>query len=174
MVYDSVSQRVVLFEGITCCSSAVTGDTWTWDGTDWTQQIPATTPPENNAYSTGAFDSVQGVTVRFDDYLQSGLWRPSTWTWNGANWSNLAPAHSPSARILDAALAFDPIAQQVLLFGGSDSSEDSILAWKTTPTHGRGTEPTGPSKRRPRRLTAASTMPWCTTQDARRCCCSAA
>src|SRR2546425_1564728 len=44
MAYDPVTQRVVLFGGtVVTGGQAATplGDTWTWDGSDWTQQIPA-------------------------------------------------------------------------------------------------------------------------------------
>ena len=97
MVYDSVRQLVVLFSGTTCCNTGVIGDTWTWDGTDWTHQTPVTTPPEVNAYSVAAFDATRGLTLRFDTSFASPVWSPSTWTYDGTNWSALAPVHTPSA-----------------------------------------------------------------------------
>lgn len=125
MVYDSVLQRVVLFSGITCCNAAVTGDTWTWDGTDWTHQTPATNPPETNAYSVAAFDGARGATLRFDTYFSSPGYHPSTWTYNGTNWTSLSPTHSPAARILDATLAYDSQRQQITMFGGSDANSST-------------------------------------------------
>ena len=39
MAYDAASGQVVLFGG---GGHAWLGDTWTWDGTDWTQRTPRT------------------------------------------------------------------------------------------------------------------------------------
>src|SRR5262249_28286038 len=40
-----------------------------------------------------------------------------TWTWNGANWTQQFPLHSPSIR-QDAGMADDFVRQVVVLFGG--------------------------------------------------------
>jgi len=44
MAYDSTRGQVVLFGGLDA-NSKVLGDTWTWDGTTWTQKSPDTSPP---------------------------------------------------------------------------------------------------------------------------------
>ena len=41
----------------------------------------------------------------------------NTWLWNGARWRLASPAATPPGRV-DAAAAYDPLARQVLLFGG--------------------------------------------------------
>jgi hypothetical protein len=44
MAYDAATGTVVLFGGQSWSSECVFGDTWTWDGTTWTEQAPATRP----------------------------------------------------------------------------------------------------------------------------------
>ena len=43
MAYDAANGTVVLFGGQT--TSRALNDTWTWDGSGWTQAHPATSPP---------------------------------------------------------------------------------------------------------------------------------
>jgi hypothetical protein len=40
-----------------------------------------------------------------------------TWSWNGATWTQLFPASSPSART-SPAMTYDPVLRAVVLFGG--------------------------------------------------------
>ena len=43
MAYDPATGNMILFGGAN--NSGFFGDTWTWDGTTWTQQSPANSPP---------------------------------------------------------------------------------------------------------------------------------
>lgn len=52
--YDEASHQVVLFGGMGADGTAL-GDTWTWDGSTWTQQHPQTPPPAR-AYAVMAYD----------------------------------------------------------------------------------------------------------------------
>ena len=45
MAYDPATGDMVLFGGYNSAGTGQTNDTWTWNGTTWTQQSPATTPP---------------------------------------------------------------------------------------------------------------------------------
>ena len=40
MAYDAATADVVLFGGFD--NQGYLGDTWTWDGSAWTEQVPAT------------------------------------------------------------------------------------------------------------------------------------
>ena len=79
-----------------CCSvgtatAATLGDTWTWDGTDWTQRTPAHSPSPR--YCLGmAYDAARGQVVLFGGYGGGDL--GDTWTWDGTDWTqrNLGPA----------------------------------------------------------------------------------
>lgn len=122
MAYDSRRNVVVLFSGNVCtavtCSSP--GDTWEWDGTNWTQLSPLVAPP--GRYSSAlAYDPTRQRIVLFggrDNNLPKTY--ADTWEWDGTNWTLMSPATAPSARE-DHALAFD--GSRVVLFGGSGNAD---------------------------------------------------
>jgi hypothetical protein len=51
MAYDGAAGNIVLFGGQSSLIPAGTylNDTWTWDGTTWTQQFPPVSPPARSA-----------------------------------------------------------------------------------------------------------------------------
>src|SRR5947208_12730816 len=62
MVYDDATGQVVLFGGFGTGPSGMLSDTWTWDGTGWTQRTPAHAPPAR--YQMGmAYDAAHGQVV---------------------------------------------------------------------------------------------------------------
>jgi sugar lactone lactonase YvrE/uncharacterized protein (DUF2345 family) len=123
MAYDAAHGQVVLFGGLEYSSGFVDlNDTWTWDGTNWTQKSPANVPPVRDTAAM-AYDPAQGQVVLFgglndpaDTYLGD------TWVWNGTNWTELSPASSPSARYAGNGIDYDAAQGQLILFGGADSS----------------------------------------------------
>jgi hypothetical protein len=56
------------------------GDTWTWDGTDWTEVTPAVSP---SARSWAAMAGTEDGVVLFGG---QGL-RGDTWVWDGTSWT---------------------------------------------------------------------------------------
>jgi hypothetical protein len=119
MAYDSALGNMVLFGGI-AYSGDLLNDTWTWDGTTWTQQSPATSPSGGSGASM-AYDAGTGQLVLFGGYDPPGLGGPGflndTWTWDGTTWTQLHPATSPPARAF-ASMAYDAGTGQLVLFGG--------------------------------------------------------
>src|SRR5437588_10798675 len=114
MAYDGVTRQVVLFGGYD--GTNYLGDTWLWDGrtSQWTQAAPAhhTTPvtgpmlfPDPN----GRVDLFGG----FDGHF----YQLTMWQWSRSDWRRLSPATVPYARS-SAAVATNPIIDQVVLFGG--------------------------------------------------------
>src|SRR5207244_3469791 len=69
MAADRATGRVVLFGGLLQVgnTSTVLGDTWTWDGSNWTQQHPATSPPARD-YAAMATDPATGHVVLFGGF----------------------------------------------------------------------------------------------------------
>jgi hypothetical protein len=90
LAYDPVRQEVVLFGGFGISDLAGPGgllsDTWTWNGTTWTQQFPAVHPSARSAHSMAYHSGSQSV-VLFGGAtgLDGGFPRASheTWSWNG-------------------------------------------------------------------------------------------
>ena len=60
------------------------GDTWTWNGTDWTQRAPAQSPPPRYDHAM-AYDSARQRLVLFGGITPDFL--ADTWTWDGSTWS---------------------------------------------------------------------------------------
>jgi hypothetical protein len=79
MAYDAATSTVVLFGGFNN-RGIVFGDTWTWDGTTWTQQAPATSPA-HRVYASMAYDAATGQVVLFGGLGNHGGLLGGTWTW---------------------------------------------------------------------------------------------
>jgi hypothetical protein len=83
MDYDAAQGQVVLFGGYNAYTGAVLGDTWAWNGTRWTQLIPAASPSARYN-SAMAYDPAQGQLVLFGglDAFASGYpFYNDTWVW---------------------------------------------------------------------------------------------
>jgi len=76
MAYDPATGDMVLFGG--SGNSGDLGDTWTFDGTTWTQLSPATSPPARDSVSM-AYDLATGNIVLFGGEDNSGN-LSDTWT----------------------------------------------------------------------------------------------
>ncbi len=112
LAFDPATGQIILFGGDGY--SGPFGDTWAWNGTDWSQLAPASSPPARD-YASMAFDAVTGQVLLFGGYSVR-----DTWAWDDGTWTELNPAASPPTR--DAAsLAFDPATGQLLLFGGNSN-----------------------------------------------------
>lgn len=129
MAYHAPSNRVVLFGGLVCTGSRCTDqhDTWTWDGTTWTQQNPASSPTSRYGAAM-KYHAASGRLVLFGGVDCSGdtcTDLPDTWTWDGSNWTQMSPSTSPPERS-DAAMAYDAVRQVLVLFGGQDTGGDIL------------------------------------------------
>ncbi len=127
MAYDSNRGVTMLFGGISSpASPAVLNDTWEWNGSNWTQRTPATSPPGRGGHAM-AFDSARGVAVIFGGVMISGsmVVANDTWEWNGTNWTQRTPANVPPARQLPA-MAYDSARGVAVLFGGATASASAF------------------------------------------------
>ena len=108
LVYDSVRKRMVCLLG---------AETLLGDGAVWRSRG---TTPAGSLHGPGlAFDRARGVTFLFGGAGASGS-SAQTWQWNGAAWSQVATAASPSARTFSP-LAYDVLRQRIVLYGGTTS-----------------------------------------------------
>jgi hypothetical protein len=139
LAYDAVRQQVVLFGGSGSISNppVFLGDTWVWDGTNWTQKFPATSPPIPMWDYGLAFDAAHGQVLLFGGSGPSGSpLRGDTWGWDGTTWSQLTTATAPSPRYV-LAMTYDSALGGIVLFGGTDNSTvlDDTWVWGApTPT----------------------------------------
>jgi uncharacterized protein (TIGR03437 family) len=122
MVYDSAHGQTVLFGGFpsTFVLGDPFGDTWVWDGSNWTQKGPQNTPSGRRRHAM-AYDSAHGHVVLFGGIGFDNEILSETWTWDGSNWTQKSPSNSPSARF-GHAMAYDSAHSQVVLYGGQDAA----------------------------------------------------
>jgi len=124
IAYDPATKQVVLFGGLSSLANTkMLSDTWTWDGTDWTHQHPATSPPARDDAAL-AYDAATNQLVLFGGGSSKppigGLVPPplnDTWIWDGSNWIQQHPAASPLP-VLSPGLTYDAARQNLILFGG--------------------------------------------------------
>src|SRR5262249_39673365 len=91
-------------------------DTWEWDGTQWTQRTPASSPSARSDHAM-AFDESRGRVVLFGGGF--GILN-DTWEWDGSTWLQRSPPAAPPPRARQA-LAYDSTRAQALLFGGQSN-----------------------------------------------------
>ncbi len=126
MAFDSERQRVVLFGGATSVSGGgLVGDTWEWDGANWTRVAVVGPSPRRRAAM--AFDPIRRQTVLFGGASSSAVFG-DTWIWDGANWSQRT-VPGPSARA-GAGLAFDPTLNKIVLVGGQAGIDVLADTWQ--------------------------------------------
>lgn len=122
--YDPMDQYSLLFagDGGGGCAS----DTWTYANGVWTQLSPASSPSTRCADTSMAYDPVDGYVLLFGGTF-NGVTFGDTWSFVGGTWTNLTPSlsTSPPARWA-ASLAYDPVDNYMLLFGGVDSSNRNL------------------------------------------------
>ena len=143
MAYDTATHQALVF------GAADGNATWSWKGTTWTQLDDASdvgcthacvnSPPGRS--TTGmTYDAASGAVVIF-----GGLGFNDTWTWDGTSWAQVADAgdagcttactDGPPATA-GAQMAYDPKTHDVVLFGGSDYSDNFNDTWVLTFTAG--------------------------------------
>lgn len=127
--YDGVLGRVILVGGI--CSTSVdgAGETWSWDGTNWTK---ADTKIVISRYagSAIAFDALAQRTLVYGGTLIFNDPRGTLWAFKDANWELLSDnAPTPQARSL-AAIRRDPVKNTVWMYGGINDTDVLDEFWK--------------------------------------------
>ena len=126
MAYDPNTQTVVMFGGIDVTNTVFFGDTWVWNGTNWVQQTPGSSP---SARRTVLATDPAGNVMLFGGGGPSGA-LADTWVWDGTNWNQQSPATSPTARDLHN-MAFNPNVGAVVLFAGGGGFND-VWTWDGT------------------------------------------
>lgn len=123
MAYNARLDRVVLFGGAD--HERVLGDTWELDGDTWHRT--AVTGPAPRTFPSVAYHARRGTVLLFGG--NRVLFGPTPrsestllgdlWEWDGSEWTLRAVAGptSPAPRA-EAAMAYDPVRDRLVLFGG--------------------------------------------------------
>jgi hypothetical protein len=99
MAYDIFTQRCLIFGGSRFVNAPPAvrffyfGDTWTWDGSVWTQQAPVTSPTLRGAHALLASPLSLGV-VLFGGADPAGAALGDTWLWSNGQWTDLTASLS--------------------------------------------------------------------------------
>lgn len=117
--FDRVRNRLVVFGGDTAQATAA-NDTWEWNGSAWTQIVPATTPLGRRDFAM-TYDVVRQVCVLVGGDATAPTFFGDAWSWNGLNWAQIAPITIPRH---GSAIAHDPVRARTLLHGGASNVTD--------------------------------------------------
>jgi uncharacterized protein (TIGR03437 family) len=139
MVFDASHCRTILFGGEPNSGSPNgLSDTWSYDGTNWSQFNAVSTTPGRWGHVM-AFDTSRGRTILFGGYgpvYPGGGDTNDTWEFDGVNWTQLFPPSSPPS-LEQAAMVFDQSRSRVVMFGGTQAWEYTPgPVWVVTSTHG--------------------------------------
>lgn len=127
LAYDAQRHITILFGGDSTGSSRL-NDTWEFNGTTWTQIIPAQSPPGRaNIDQALIYDAVRARTVLFGGLGASG-YLSDTWEYNGTTWTQIA-GQAPQERDSHT-MVFDSQRGVTVLFGGYSSSGALNDTWE--------------------------------------------
>jgi len=112
---------------------SMSADTWTWDGSDWSQQHPAHHPVL--FYPSATYDYARNQIVLVG-LVGSSLTSMETWTYDGSDWTHQAQADGkPAPSRIYERLSFDGASKTVVTFGGysialvPDGSLNAVWEW---------------------------------------------
>jgi hypothetical protein len=132
MAYDPSHQQTVLVGG--CCTtffgySYPWGDTWLWNGTNWSQATGLSSAPSSRFGASLTYDPAanggSGGLLLFGGYVPDtssyfGVAAvQDTWLWNGSGWTQLTPSGTLPATRGAEGLVYDSFAGAPLLFAGA-------------------------------------------------------
>jgi hypothetical protein len=120
----------VLFGGAN--ATLISGETWTWDGTNWSNLSPATGPVPRDGAALAPDGT--GALMLFGGEDANGMSLGDGWRWDGAAWTPLCgsgalPACGPPARAFHM-MAFDANRGLTVLFGGEDAGASMNDTWE--------------------------------------------
>ncbi len=106
MVYDEARGETVAF-------TRSGAETWTFDGTAWTQESPTTSPPASSLAAI-AYDSAREVVVLVLNSSSS----LETWEWDGTVWTDVTPAAGSPPGRGGFAMTYDEARGEIVFFSG--------------------------------------------------------
>ncbi|HEX5051265.1 MAG TPA: hypothetical protein VFZ65_05800 [Planctomycetota bacterium] len=137
MCFHTGIGKTVMFGGGN--GSAVTDQTWLYDGQTATWSQVATTGAHPSARNAAriSYDYVHQICVLVGGQDSSGI-LSDTWAFDGASWKQQA---TPPQTVRDHAMAFLPVTSQVIRFGGFVAAPNTLTneTWQFgTGTYGTG------------------------------------
>jgi hypothetical protein len=135
MAYDQARHVVLMYGGRNTAGGTMpcgevgqdlcSTDTWTWNGTDWSQLHPDINPYP--FLPTMTYDQSSDAPLVYSSSAE-------TWSWNGAEWTvKASEAGRPDPHRSTPVMAFDPATRHVVMFGGfNHGAGDLNTMWSWT------------------------------------------
>ncbi len=123
IVYDEAHAVTLMYGGLDPFGGAILTDVWTWDGTNWTQQVDG---PGGRVNPLLVYDGAHGDVVLF-----GGNGMADTWTWDGTAWTQqpTTVAPPPGSTTSVAAGAYDLVRQRFVVFTQNQTWEWDGITW---------------------------------------------
>jgi len=125
----------VMFGGFNPLANQAVNETWTWDGTDWTQVATTGTVPPARANAELVYDPVRAVCVLHGGTGNGGTTLTDTWEFDGSTWTQV-PGNGPGNRSFGS--AFDASQRLVVRYGGIGHTNETWTFGATSRTFGAG------------------------------------
>ena len=119
MSFHSPTGDVVVFGGFN--GAFEDDDTWTFDGTSWTEASPANSPSARRGAAMASLPVSNNIVLFGGE--DDGTVFDDTWVWNGVNWTTQTSVITPAPRRL-AAIGARP--SRTVMFGGF-AQDGSVL-----------------------------------------------
>lgn len=119
-VFDPVRNRIVLFGGESNASGQVYGDTWEYDGVDWTQRTFSTAPGARTAHGM-VWDTARQRAVLHGGIDPTGRLLGDTWEYDGTNWIPRNTLNQGPQERARHAMAYDAARRRVVLYSGQQA-----------------------------------------------------
>jgi len=129
LVYDITRGVVVMYSGWDLATAATLGDTWEYDGVDWTQVALPASPTPRTCFNM-VYDALRERTVMHGgiDYNFTATFNDS-WEYDGATWVQLTP-NNPGPGVVAPGMTHHLATGQTFLFGGTDqNNSDNDDTW---------------------------------------------
>jgi hypothetical protein len=128
MVFDAQRGRVVLFGGVSM--AGLLDDTWTWDGSTWTQLAPVG-GVHPSARRGGAMTYIGGGRILLHGGLDAGssnnVGLNDTWILDGETWTQQTGPSTPSSPLATGGLTYDAAAGRPVLV--TINSVGTVRTW---------------------------------------------
>jgi hypothetical protein len=132
MWYDPLAKRTIIYSGLgrNNIDERITRytDMWSFNGSGWTKMNVTATPGERFGAAVSVdpttgkavlFGGLRSEVIDTQNNARRQYFGEDTWIWDGAasTWTQIAPTSRPGAR-QNASMAWDPIAKELVMFGG--------------------------------------------------------
>lgn len=122
-VYDPNHEQVLLYGGYT---NTATDEFWVWRDGTW-QEVNFSGPGRLSHFGI-AYDIEENAMYLFGGATSGSTFSSltnTTWVLKDGRWRELNPASAPARRGLPA-MGYDPVRQQVVLYGGFDAGRNDL------------------------------------------------